>query len=174
MDQFILVWEIQKIIDSIEITWPNSSKSIIKGLNSNQTYNYSEPLITKSVKENENLEDEIKRSDKIINFNHKENKFIDFNIDRLIPEMISNEGPALSLSDVNNDGIDDFFVGGAKFQNSKIFISHDNKYIVDSLVFSKNRNSEDVASIFSMQMVTVTKIYMYVVVVERFQIMILH
>ena len=137
-----------KIIDSIEITWPNSSKSIIKGLNSNQTYTYSEPLITKSVKENENLEDEIKRSDKIINFNHKENKFIDFNIDRLIPEMISNEGPALSLSDVNNDGIDDFFVGGAKFQNSKIFISHDNKYIVDSLVFSKNRNSEDVASIF--------------------------
>ena len=118
-------------------------------------YNTEPTKLTKQIEEitnyrirKQNLEDEIKRSDKIINFNHKENKFIDFNIDRLIPEMISNEGPALSLSDVNNDGIDDFFVGGAKFQNSKIFISHDNKYIVDSLVFSKNRNSEDVASIF--------------------------
>ena len=47
-------------------------------------------------------------------FTHKENYWIDFNYERLLPFMHNNEGPALAVADVNADGVDDFYIGGAK------------------------------------------------------------
>ena len=34
-----------------------------------------------------------------------ENKFVDFNKERLVPQMFSNEGPAITSSDLNNDNV---------------------------------------------------------------------
>ena len=48
-----------------------------------------------------------------IDFTHKENDFIDFKSEVLLPWELSRYGPALAKADINNDGLDDFFVGGA-------------------------------------------------------------
>ncbi|MBX3256305.1 MAG: VCBS repeat-containing protein [Chitinophagaceae bacterium] len=53
---------------------------------------------------------------------HRENSFIDFDKERLIPRMISTEGPKCAVADVNGDGLDDFFVGGARNDSGKLFI----------------------------------------------------
>ncbi|MEZ5071622.1 MAG: VCBS repeat-containing protein [Bacteroidales bacterium] len=49
-------------------------------------------------------------------FTHRENDFIDFRRDRLLYHMLSTEGPRMCRGDVNGDGRDDVFVGGAKDQ----------------------------------------------------------
>jgi len=53
---------------------------------------------------------------------HEENKFEDYNADKLIPELLSREGPAVVYADFDQDGKKDLFLGGARFQKPHLLI----------------------------------------------------
>jgi len=58
-------------------------------------------------------------------YRHEENKeFKDYNREYLIPRLYSTEGPALAIADVNNDGLDDLYMGGAKEQPGSLWIQN--------------------------------------------------
>lgn len=54
-------------------------------------------------------------------FRHKNCGLVDFDRNRLIPMMYSNETPSLTKGDINNDGIDEVYVGGGK-QQTGVFV----------------------------------------------------
>lgn len=58
-----------------------------------------------------------------LEFIHAENEFVDFDRDRLTYFMYSTEGPAFAKADVNGDGLDDLFLGGAKTFSAKLFLA---------------------------------------------------
>ncbi|GIV32083.1 MAG: hypothetical protein KatS3mg030_385 [Saprospiraceae bacterium] len=61
-----------------------------------------------------------------IDFVHQEDEFIDFNRERLLPHKFSNLGPNIAVADVNGDGLEDFFVGGATNQSGVLFLQQRN------------------------------------------------
>lgn len=57
-----------------------------------------------------------------LDFKHRENSFTAFEVERLIPHMLSTQGPKMSIGDVNADKLDDLFIGGAKGQAGALFL----------------------------------------------------
>lgn len=56
---------------------------------------------------------------------HRENDFVDFERDRLLFRMLSNEGPHMAVGDVNGDGREDVFLCGAKDMPGALFVQDD-------------------------------------------------
>lgn len=61
-----------------------------------------------------------------LDYLHKENPFIEFDREPLMPHMVSREGPALAVGDINGDGLDDVFIGAAKREKTAVFLQTNN------------------------------------------------
>ena len=108
------------IPDSILLIWPDNTYQPItytKDTFTTVSYNMGLPKFNYSslqkIKSNYTATDITATTS--INLVHAENPFNEFDREQLMPHMVSREGPAIAVADVNNDGLDDLFVGAAKF-----------------------------------------------------------
>ncbi|MEC8599251.1 MAG: VCBS repeat-containing protein [Bacteroidota bacterium] len=141
------------IVDTLKIVWPNGKRTIKTNVKANQFLSISEKNSIQ-VKETKNLEIakqvfEDVTSKLNINYRHKENNFVDFDRERLLYHMKSNEGPKIAVADVNGDGMEDFFVGGAKNSSGSLFIQNKSGfYLSNKKVFGEDKESEDTGVLF--------------------------
>ncbi len=114
-------------IDSVIIDWPDGRISKLYGLNPDQYLHVyqKDALPAQTLKRIPGLATPLFQSAgkiKGADYVHAENDFVDFDRDRLLFNMISNEGPCLCTGDINSDGLDDFYIGGAKGQAGALFV----------------------------------------------------
>lgn len=132
-----------KKVDSIDVKWINGTTNRFYNLDINQTHNIS-PNDNNIDLSEPNIVNKFDVTE--FNFSHVENNYLDYEREPLMPEKLSIEGPAFTTSDFNGDGLNDVFIGGAKFQSPELLVqkadgSFEKK---KNIVFEQDSQFEDV------------------------------
>ena len=140
-------------IDKVKIVWPNKKELIIENVKVNQTMvvnpdmnskgilvaDVNKASVFKSLSDNANLR-----------FQHTENYFDDFEKEILLPHKQSTHGSKMAIGDVNNDGLEDVFIGNAAGQKSELFLQQSSGKFksAPSQPWQKQSKQEDVNAHF--------------------------
>ncbi|WP_341226242.1 VCBS repeat-containing protein [uncultured Arcticibacterium sp.] len=116
-------------IDSLCIIWPNNTfQTLFSVQDSLIELSYQDGLPKFDYEKLKPEESEISFEDVAaslgLKITHKENRFNEFDREALIPAMNSTPGPAIAVADINNDGLEDIFIGSSKWEKDKIFLQN--------------------------------------------------
>ena len=139
-------------IDSIRIIWPDQRAQLIRGQKSNvrmKVHQRDANSFWTDRRDDAGLQ-RLLTSHVAPHFTHRENSFNAFDRERLIPHMLSTQGPPLSKVDLNGDGLDDFFIGGGAGQSARIFLQEKNGNFIPDKQHDLEADSiyEDTGSLF--------------------------
>ncbi|HPH18209.1 MAG TPA: VCBS repeat-containing protein, partial [Haliscomenobacter sp.] len=111
-------------IDTLVVAWPNGRYTLQTGVKSKQKLKLfqAQATLDESPLAAPKPKPLLTKAPAGLAFRHQENEFSDFDRDRLIYQMMSYEGPKMAKGDINKDGLEDIFIGGAKDQAGAIFI----------------------------------------------------
>jgi enediyne biosynthesis protein E4 len=114
------------VIDSLLVIWNDGTFQKLSNVKANQKITLKQAdasgkfdygIFSRSKKLFQNV-----TNSNPLNYKHKENKYVEFVREGLVPFMLSAEGPALSVGDINQDGLEDLYLGGGKWQAGQTFI----------------------------------------------------
>ena len=139
------------IVESVKVIWPDGKQSEYQNVRVNQTllavYQTGAKAYQKKKRPKSLFEDDTQHT---LIYRHRENYFDDFARESLLPHKMSQFGPAMAVSDLNSDGLDDIYIGGAHGQEGKIFMQQDDGSFEElpNSQFKKDKNHEDVGALF--------------------------
>ncbi|MDO1511567.1 VCBS repeat-containing protein [Maribacter confluentis] len=139
-------------VDSLFVNWPTGLRTEIYDPVINQQIDVSitsgkEKVISSSFEVPKMFSEHTGGS---LKFKHKENRFNDYALQVLLPHTMSEFGPALAVADINNDGLDDVFIGGAFGEKAMLYMQDKTgsyKSIAERL-WEGEKNYEDVDAVF--------------------------
>ena len=111
------------LVDKITLTWPDGKIQQLQNVQADQVLAIPYAPHAEDEKQNiisPSLWKEVS-AQRTISYQHQENNFVDFKMQPLVPHMHSKAGPGIAVGDVNGDGREDFFVGGAFGYDGALF-----------------------------------------------------
>lgn len=141
-------------IDKVTIIWPDGNSQQITGIDADQLLevNYEDSdKKTLSLQEPSyavTFEDITKQAG--IYHLHEENDYDDFAKEVLLPHKMSTFGPCITSGDINHDGLDDFYVGGAAGFGGKLYLQQKGGKFKESnnQTWYADRMAEDIGAVF--------------------------
>lgn len=139
------------VVDSLIVEWPDDRITLMTNVKTDQILNlYQKDGVKMSahlpdpvISENACFKDI--SGENRIDFIHVEDDFNDFEVDKILYHMMSTEGPRICKGDINGDGLDDIYAGGAKGQPGSLMVQIENGSFVpiEKPLFEEDRISED-------------------------------
>ena len=144
--------DIEKI-EKIIVQWPDGNQNILENVKSDQTikvrYSESKPAPKEKEKEIQYLFTNAAKKTGIT-IKHQENDFNDFKTQVMLPHKMSSFGPYIATGDINADGLEDFFIGGAFGFEGHLFTQNSNGTFAElrSEVLLLDKIYEDMGALF--------------------------
>ncbi len=138
-------------VPRIEVVWPDGKIQVIENVPSNQklVVDYADAVPGKIPVAAAGAMFNYPGGQRGMSFVHRENAFDDFDRQFLQPRMLSREGPALAKGDVNGDGLEDVFLGGAANETSVLFLQNkEGRFVRTEPFAAEDAQFEDVAALF--------------------------
>lgn len=140
-------------ISSLTIVWADFKEQTFQNVEANQTLMLHQKDARRHDKEaliyKETYFTDVS-ADTLIPFIHRENNFVDFKSEQLLPHKLSTQGPKIAKGDVNNDGLEDIYIGGAHGSSGQLLLQTKGGKFKSSntAIFDKDKDSEDVDALF--------------------------
>lgn len=139
-------------VDSLRILWPDHTTQVLKDIPVNQTLilnpNTNVPFKNPWLKAEEKPLFKKVDGSMGLTFIHKEDPYLDFNRQKLIPYKFSDRGPSLTVGDINGDGTDDVFFGGSKYYPSSVYLQTEDGFKETEIPeLRQDSITEDVAAV---------------------------
>jgi hypothetical protein len=118
------------VVDSMLLVWPDNSYQRIPFDSTRHVLNYTyqkglpqfDPAVIRKFHINTTAHVADMTGETGLDYVHKENHFVEFDREALLPHMFSTEGPALAVADINKDGLDDLFIGSPRNEASVVYL----------------------------------------------------
>ena len=139
-----------EFISKIKILWPDGKVQILSDLGVNQVIevDYNEAVLEENIEQPKKNFFSNYTHPNLPQFTHIENTLIDFKTQPLLHKMNSRSGPGIAVADINNDSLQDFFVGGASGQSGVLFIQNTDFSFEKVLLDETNLKNEDTGCLF--------------------------
>lgn len=137
-------------IDRLKVTWPDGRVQEFTDLSTNNLYrviNSPDASVAASSPAAKPLFADQTETFKF-NFRHQENDYDDFKREPLLPFQLSRLGGSIALGDINNDGLDDAYCGGASGQSGKLLINRGGSYQPIEGPWNDDLACEDMGAVF--------------------------
>ncbi|MDO6810071.1 VCBS repeat-containing protein [Zobellia galactanivorans] len=111
-------------VKSVEVWWPDGSYQALTAQAVDTTLSLQQSNASKNIVHEEMSQKTffIDATDSLgVSFEHHEDDVVDFKLQPILPHMHSRNGPGVAVADIDGDGLEDFFVGGASGQSGKVF-----------------------------------------------------
>ena len=140
-------------IEKLEVIWPDGKVNVFNNVGANTTISakYSKArLIYTETEDKSTYFAPLEASKLGVNYKHQENVFDEFKEEVLLPHNISQNGPFSAVADVNGDGLEDFFIGGAKDQSGVLYLQQPSGTFLlsNSQPWNQDLASEDLEALF--------------------------
>ena len=134
-------------VDSIVLLWPDLTKQVWRSPQVDTLHKLSYRADNPSrLPQYATRTQNIFKNKDFFSAKHQEDPHVDFNLQRLLPHEYTRLGPALAVSDVNGDALDDIYLGGGAGFAGQIILQSENGS--KKLLLEGEKAREDIDALF--------------------------